>query len=223
VSRQLRTRATLVRASQQVRGGWSFPAHADPSRGMCNWPSIPSPRYRPIARRDAEIDAKHWNVWFARSPLLQPETWQPTGYGSAAVQLRRHPYIGALQTSVYLERQFSRIFPAHPRSLASVLFPRPAARRVSASHCVRPCGFRLSENLVCNERKKIFRTFRKRRRLALGSGAHSHPTTHKSCVGDPGISRRFAQECPEGNPGKFKQEKSNGTLHQHRYSERLPR
>ncbi len=155
MSKQVRTRAMLVRASQQVRGGWSFPAHADPSRRMCNWPSIPSPRYKPIARRDAEDDAKRWNVWFVRSPLLPPETWQPTGYGSPAAWLHRHPYIGALQTSVYLERQFSRIFPAHPRPLASVLIPRPAARRVSASHSVRPCGFRLSKNLCAKNAKRF--------------------------------------------------------------------
>jgi len=179
VSGQVCLRAMLVRTFPRVRGNGSFPALADPSRRPCNWPSIPSPQYRPFAWLDAEDDAKHWNVWFTRSPLLRPETWQATGYGSTAVQLHRHPYIGALQTGVYLERQFSRIFPAHPRSLASVLIPRPAARRVSASHSVRPVGFRLSKNLLCNERKKIFRTFRKRRRLALGAG-HTRVASRKS-------------------------------------------
>ncbi|MBB5343351.1 hypothetical protein HDF10_001326 [Edaphobacter lichenicola] len=38
-----------------------------------------------------------------------------------------------LQTSVSVEHHLSRIFPAHPRSLASVLTPRPAALRCSAS------------------------------------------------------------------------------------------
>jgi hypothetical protein len=92
---------------------------------------------------------------------------------------------------VAVEHQFSCIFPAHPRSLASVLIPRPAARRVSASAyaALRVSVFKKS---LCNERKKIFRTFRKRHRLALGSEAHS---------------RRFAQECPEANPGKYNKEK----------------
>jgi hypothetical protein len=130
VSRQVLTQAMLVRASQQVRGRWPFPAHADSSRRMCNWPSIPSPRYRPIARWDAENNAKHWNVWSAHTLLLPPEAWLATGYGFTAVWLHRHPSIGANQSSVSIERQFSRIFPAHPRSLASVLIPRPAARRV---------------------------------------------------------------------------------------------
>ena len=169
MSRQVRTRAMLARTSQQVRAGGSIPALADPSRRMCNWSSITSHRYRPIARRDAENDAKHWNARSTRSLLLQPEAWQTTGYGSVATWLDRHRYIGALQTSVYLERQFSRIFPAPPRSLASVLIPRPAARRVSASHGPErqrgnarrgsdPCALRVSafKKSLCKERKKIF-------------------------------------------------------------------
>jgi hypothetical protein len=189
VSRQVRTRAMLARTFPRVRGNGSFPALAGASLRPRNWSSIPPPRYRPFAWRDAEDDAKRWNVWFTRSPLLQPEAWQATGYGSTAVQLHRHPYIGALQTSVYLERQFSRIFLAHPRSLASVLTPRPAARRVSASHCVRPVGFGFQKIFV-QRTQKDFPNLPKKTPLGLGSGAHS---------------RRFAQECPEGNPGKYKQ------------------
>jgi hypothetical protein len=179
VSRRVRVRAMLARTSQRIRGAESIPALSGAALGSHNWPSIPSPQLMPFAWRDAEGDAKHWNLRSTRSLLLQPETWQTTGHGSTAVWLHRHPYIGALQTGVYLERQFSRIFPAHPRSLASVLIPRPAARRVSASHSVRPVGFRLSKNLLCNERKKIFRTFRKRRRLALGAG-HTRVASRKS-------------------------------------------
>ena len=90
-----------------------------------------------------------------------------------------------LQTGVFVERHLSRIFPAHPRSLASVLTPRPAARRVSASasHPSRSkadlpgtpfaalwvTAFRKS---LCKkqERKKIFRTFRKSAAWHLGAG-----------------------------------------------------
>ena len=187
MSRQMRERAMLTRVSQRMRGGGSFPALAGTLLKSRNWPSIPSPRYKPIAWRDAEHDARHWNVRFTRSPLLQPEEWQAAGYGSTAVWLDRHPYIGALQTGISIERQFSRIFPAHPRSLASVLIPRPAARRGSASHSVRPCGFRLSKNL-CATTAKRFSEPSEKAPLGLGSGAHS---------------RRFAQECPEGNPGKY--------------------
>jgi hypothetical protein len=48
---------------------------------------------------------------------------------------------------------------------ASGLFMRPSAARSSA--------FTAFRKLLCNERKKIFRTFRKCRASALGSMAHS--------------------------------------------------
>jgi hypothetical protein len=192
VSRRVRTRAMLARTSQRVCGGGSFPALAGASLGSRNWPSIPPPRYRPLTWRVAEDDAEHWNVRFARFLLLEPEAWQATGHGSTAVRLYRHPYIRAFQIDVFIERQFSRIFPAPPRSLASVLIPRPAARRVSASHGPErqrgnarrgsdPCALRVSafKKSLCKERKKIFRTFRKRRRLALGAG-HTRVASRKS-------------------------------------------
>ena len=145
MSKQVRVRAMLVRTSQRVRGDRSIPAIADPSRRRCNRPSIPSPQYRPLAWRGAEDDAKHWNVRSTRSLLLQPEAWQTTGHGSMAVWLHRHPYIGALQTGVSIERQFSRIFPVHPRSLASVLIPRritPSRKdRVPGTPILRTASF----------------------------------------------------------------------------------
>jgi hypothetical protein len=45
--------------------------------------------------------------------------------GSAVVSLRTRPAASPLQTIAVVERQFSWTFPAHPRSLASVLIPRP--------------------------------------------------------------------------------------------------
>ena len=174
MSRLVRERAMLVRISQRMRGGGSFPALAGTSLGSSNWSSIPTPQYRPFAWRDAENDARHWKVWFTHSPLLQPEQGQATDHVSTAVWLHRHPYRGAFQTGVSIERQFSCIFPAHPRSLASVLIPRPAARRASALHGPErqqgnarrgsgPCTLRVSafRKSLRNERKKIFRTFRK--------------------------------------------------------------
>ena len=155
MSGHMRAQTMLVRTLPRVYGNVSFPALVGASLRPRNWPSIPPPQYRPFAWLDAEDDAKHWNVWFTRSPLLQPETWQATGYGSTAVRSHRHPYIGALQTSVSIERQFSRIFPAHPRSLASVLIPRPAARRVSASHSVRPVGFGFQKIFFATNAKRF--------------------------------------------------------------------
>ena len=132
----------------------SFPAFADPGRRLCNQPSIPSPQYVPFAWRDGKDDAKHRNVRSTHSLLLQPEAWQATGYGSTAVGLHRHPFIGAIQISVSIERQFSRIFPAHPRSLARCL---SRARRHGASllRLRRPTGFGFQKILCATNAKRF--------------------------------------------------------------------
>jgi hypothetical protein len=99
--------------------------------------------------------------------------------GSAAASLRSRPPASTLQMIVAVGRQFSCIFPAHPRSLASVLIPRPAALRVLLFLDSSPNQMRW----VPTPEKAP---------SALGSEAHS---------------RRFAQECPEANPGKYNKEK----------------
>jgi hypothetical protein len=91
----------------------------------------------------------------------------------------------ALLQDVSIERQFSRISPTFPRSLARC-FSR-AQRRCAA------LLFRLSQNLFDTSphraRTKRFSEPSEKAPLDLGSGAPS---------------RRFAQECPEGNPGKYR-------------------
>ncbi len=154
MSGQVRTRAMLARTSQRARGDRSIPALADPSRRLRNWPSIPSPQCRPLAWRNTDDDAKHWNTPFTRSPLLQPKAWQTTGHGSTAVWPHRHPYIGALQTDVSIERQFSRIFPAHPRSLARCL-SRALRHGAALLRLTPPWGLRLSENLCATNAKRF--------------------------------------------------------------------
>ena len=98
---------------------------------------------------------------------------------SAPALLRTRPPASTLQMIVAVEHQFSCIFPAHPRSLASVLIPRPAALRVLLFLDSSPNQMRW----VPTPEKAP---------SALGSEAHS---------------RRFAQECPEANPGKYNKEK----------------
>ena len=182
-------RAMRSSIPQRVREKRSLHDLADPSRRLRNSSSIPSLQYRPFVWRGAENDAKHWNVWSTRSLLLQPEAWQTTGHGSTAVRLHRHPSIDALQTGVSIERHFSRIFPAHPRSLARCL---SRARRHGASLLRTSCALRVSafRKSFVQRTQKDFPNLPKKTPLGLGSGAHS---------------RRFAQECPEGNPGKYNQ------------------
>ncbi len=91
--------------------------HADRERSLCIPPSTPSPGNRSFAWQGEGHDGMR-KVWPAHSLLLQPGKWQATRYGFPAVRWHGHPSIDALQACVSIERQFSRIFPAHLRSLA---------------------------------------------------------------------------------------------------------
>lgn len=136
--------------------------------------SLPSSSSRCRQRISAELCVRRgWSTLFlfsGNSGRFQE--------GSAVALLRPRLAASTLQTIAVVESQFSRTFPAHPRSLASVLFPRPAAHRVLLFPDSSPNQMRwvpTPENAPS----------------ALGSGAHS---------------RRFAQECPEGNTGKSNKE-----------------
>ena len=120
---------------------------------------------------------------------------------------KRILYMDSLSTGVLRERQFSRISPAYPRSLARCWSRALRHGAALLRPCGRPAGFGF-QKIFCAKNAKTFSESSEKAPLGLGSGA---------------LSRRFAQECPEGNPGKFKQEKSNDTLHQRREVERLSR
>jgi hypothetical protein len=187
VSRRAQKRTTQPRTSQLRRAASLFLAPTAPELELCNSPSIPSPIDRFFAWQGAEANGER-TAWFTHCLLLQPDRWRTRAYSSIAVRLRRHPERHtALHASVSVQRHLSRIFPAFPRSLASVLIPRPAAT-------ARLCFFgfqKIFSTTSRNERgKKRFSEPSENASLGLGSGAHS---------------RRFAQECPEGNPGKYKQ------------------
>jgi hypothetical protein len=146
-----------------------------------------SPLLRPFAWRQTNDDDGSLTVWFTHSPLLQPDLVASNyrvGWCSCVGILNRTPS----------GRCFHRapILPYFPCS--------PSVTRVGATPA--PCGsctallFRLSENLFGKTphraRTKRFSEPSENAPLGLGSGAHS---------------RRFAQECPEGNPGKYTKEK----------------
>ena len=69
-------------------------------------------------------------------------------------------------------------------------------RQAAPGDTAQLCFFGFQKIVSINLRKergrKDFPNLPKKHAFGLGSGAHS---------------RRFAQECPEGNPGKFNQEK----------------
>jgi hypothetical protein len=188
MSRQALTQTTLAGTSQARREAHLLLAVAVPELVRPISPSTPSPQDRFFAYRGAE-DYEELTARLTHPLLLEPDLWQASPIGSITVWMHRHPeYHRVLQTGVSIARHLSCIFPAHPRSLASVLYPRPAARRVSAS-AMPPYGLRFSENLCATNAKRF-----------------SEPSA-KAPLGtwERGTSRRFAQECPEGNPGKYKQ------------------
>ena len=145
MSRRARVRAMLVRLPNECARWWGLSYPRRPVAETVQLPFDSVVQYRPIARRNAENNAKHRNTRSTRFLLLQPEAWQTTGHGSMAVWFDRHPYIGALQTNVSIERQFSRIFPAHPRSLARRFSRATSPRHAqTARRGPRFCGLRAS-------------------------------------------------------------------------------
>lgn len=143
-------------------------------------------------------------VQFARCLPLAYGVEPATGGNAAALMPTRYPYLCAPQMEVSIERQFSRIVPAFPRSLARC-FSRAPSHSDSAAHRAL-----LLPDSSPNQRHWV--PTPEKAPSTLGAGHTTTPARTVRVLGDPGYSRRFAQECPEGNPGKSKQEKNNGTL-----------
>ncbi len=140
MSRRAQTRMVLPHPSQPW---WCAGLLVDPAAselGPCSSPSTPSPKTRFFVWRDAKNDAGHRQLWFTHALLLQPDWLQKTGDGSTVIRLHRRPQRHRILQGVSIERHLSRIFPARPRSLASVLIPRPAALGVLLRPCGRPSG-----------------------------------------------------------------------------------
>ncbi len=91
-----------------------------------NSSSPQSPMPRRCAWQAVESNGDASAVWCIHS-LPEPPRPVPDTSDRSATRFYRHPYIDALQTGLLIERHLSRISPAFPRSLASVLIPRPAA------------------------------------------------------------------------------------------------
>lgn len=189
--RRAQTRRMLTRVSQPQRAASLLLVPSVPELELCNAPSIPSPQNRFFAWQAEEDDGER-KAWFTHSLLLQPNQWQASTSGSTTVRLHRHPERHrVLQAGVSVKRHLSRIFPAHPRSLASVLVPGPAARRCSASHYVRPAGLGFQrKNLPaaaapCQGRDFCLRSLHRKHISALGSGAPRVASRKSGCIRMP--------------------------------------
>jgi hypothetical protein len=132
-------------------------------------PSRPSPLLRPFAPRQAKNNTGSVAVRFTHSPLLQPDL-AASDHRLCVGAVASASSNGHLQADVSIERQFSRIFPAHPRSLASVLIPRPAAL-VVLLRLRRPAGFGF-QKISSQRTQRHFPNLPKKHAFGLGSGAH---------------------------------------------------
>jgi hypothetical protein len=153
---------------------------------------LPTPRkssfFKSFTRQGAGEVQRCQSVRFTRLLPLQPGRVESRPGIVAAGWSRRPGLDEPLQARFSVESHFSSISPAHPRSLASVLIPRPAARRVSASAsrprrskadlpgtpfaALRVTAFKKSFQQIPSENadEKIFRTFRKSAAWHLGAG-----------------------------------------------------
>jgi hypothetical protein len=184
-----------TRISQARRGYGSLPALGSELE-LCRSPSILLPRHRIFARRNSEGDTmpleEHGSSTLCLSsrtrgrrqrmvPPLLCGGWRPDGDAFQKKHSRREPSLLYFPCSLSVTR--------------SVLVPRPAARRCSASPLRAPCGSGFpNKKSPCGCGPKYGRDF------FFGASAES-----TSRPWERGTSRRFAQECPEGNPGKYKQ------------------
>ena len=178
-------------ASPNVRGDRGLFLPSPIRRGrLCTRLRLPASSSASSARSQRECRAEpcRRTQWSTALCLLQPETWQTTGHGSILCLVAIGVLLaGALQTDRFRRAPSLPYFPCSPSVTRSVLFPRPAALGVLLR---TSCALRVSAS-----------------RKSLGTMRWDPPTSRKSTLGlgSGAHSRRFAQECPEANPGKYKQ------------------
>ncbi len=192
MSGHAQVRKMLTRISQPQKDDGLCRALADAERELRSSSFSLSPRSTSFARQGGESNAEHLRAWSTHS-LLLPENKQAIEHGPTAVRLHGRPSITVLQRNVSAEGHLSRIFPAHPRSLAR-RFSRATPPRHATARAGDPgsadCELLLFPDSSPNQVRWV--PFQKMQLLPWERGA----------------SRHFVQECPESGPGKYKQEKT---------------
>jgi hypothetical protein len=105
-------------------------------------------------------------------------------------------YIDSHQQDVSVERHFSRISPAFPSVTRFGACPAPGSTSMFCFSLRAPSGSGFPKKNPPSATAPY-----QGRDFFFGASAES-----TSRPWERGTSRRFAQECPEGNPGKYKQE-----------------
>jgi hypothetical protein len=200
VSERLQTRKILTRTSQPKIRGSLLPVTAYPKSEQCSSPSISLslPEHRHFARQGGGDNAVPQRTCV--SPIHCLSCAEVGGATEKAPLLPDYEcvLVGRRPSDRCFHRApFLPYFPSSPSVTRSVLFPRPAARRRSAS-ATPPCGsWFLPEGHPPRKRG-----------LALGSGA-------------PRVASR--KSVPRAIRANTNQEKNNGTLRKQSYSEGLHR
>ena len=179
---------TLTRTSQSRREAGLLLAFAAPGLEPCSSPSTPSPKDRFFAWEDAEASRELFGAVHPRSAFV-------AGPNSQRAQMFIR---GLVATASLYRRPSDRCFHRAP---SLPYFPcSPSVTRFSAYPA--PCG---TARLCFFGFQKIFSTTSRKER---GKKRFPEPSENASLgTWERGTSRRFAQECPEGNSGKYKQEK----------------
>ena len=203
----------LMRTSQLERAVELLPALAHPELEPCISPSPPSPKDRFFACRGMGNDASHRKLWSTHSLLLQPEGWQATERrrllcGSNGVLIYRCP-----SDKCFHKRHPSRIFPVFPSVTRFGACPAPCGASMFC-FALPPqqvkCGPAGGPGISCALRVWVSKekiSLRLRPKVRARFLSSEPPQKAHLGTWERGTSRRFAQECPEGNPGKYKQEK----------------
>jgi hypothetical protein len=198
VSRRAHIQTMLGRTSRTRREAGLLPAPTGPELGPCSSLFIPSPIGRCVAWWCGEDDGEE-TACFTHFLLLEPKKCQATDYSSTDVRLHRHPERHrVLQTSVSVKR-LSPVFPSSPSVTRFGAYPAPLRHIDVLLRLRRPAGLGF-------QTKNLPRNIRAAAAQSAGEIFSSEPPQKAHLgLGSGGPSRRFAQECPEGNPGKYKQ------------------
>ncbi len=167
----------LTRTSHPRLEEWSSPHPHLPRSECCAVPHTLSRRHATVVpwriRRAIDSGADVRQVRLSRSAICPCSRRRvsepgPLPSGDGSVLIGR-----TLQHIVCAESHCSRIYPAHPRSLARC-FSRARRHLAFCFALWRPAGFGFQKIFVATNAKRFSEPSEKDTPAALGSGAHSH-------------------------------------------------
>jgi hypothetical protein len=179
VSRQVQVREMLARTSQRSACRWVYTC---PRRCVAGIKQLAFDSAAPVqairmagcgGRCEALEHAVHPLSAFAAGSMASDRLWFHCRIVASA-SLYRRPSDKCLPRAPILP-----YFPCSPSVTRFGAYPAPGGTARLCFALRAPLRVSAFKKSLCKERKKIFRTFRKRRRLALGAG-HTRVASRKS-------------------------------------------